>query len=235
MRTSKNDFYFGGVGDDDTFLSKGSKSTTFVKCAHNHPSLKIAEWEIYGGSCLDPIIKDANIYVGFEQGMRSPIQAYPWNGLISFHYPIVDRNVPVSIDEFRKLLSFLADNLKGGKKIHLGCIGGHGRTGLVLAALVTTMTGNVDSISYVRTNYCSKAVESDLQVAWLNKHFGITKVAPSKANLEIYTGSRGLSKGVSKSSYYGGNPIPSGEKVTDGFVLNQTIQPFRVKGNCWGF
>ena len=66
------------------------------------------------------------------------------------------------------------------KRVHVGCIGGHGRTGLVLSALVAQMTGMPDPISYVRKHYCTKAVESTEQVTFLTKHFGAAKVEPSK-------------------------------------------------------
>jgi len=228
--------------------------STLPKCAHSHPALAIGDYKIYGGSCLDPVVKDADVYVGFERSMEQ-FKIYPWSGRIAFEFHIVDSGVPDNIVEFRKLLGYLEDALKSGKKVHLGCIGGHGRTGTVLAALVMHMTGNKNAIEYVRTNYCKKAVESQKQIDWLNKHFGIDKVAPSKtypiaarygeyedkyysalgvdkgfyANRELDFSSSGLQKGhsvIAKSTKGHGS---------DGYVQTCSVTPVKVKGNVWGF
>lgn len=153
----------------------------YVKCYASHPPLTIGEYQIWGGSCIDPVVKDADVYVGFDLGMqRSNPKSYPWHEGQSFLFYIEDMNVPSSVVEFKNLLDYLQLELESGRKVHLGCIGGHGRTGLVLAALVHHMTGKVDAITYVRENYCQKAVESQRQVDWLHQHFGIAKVAPTK-------------------------------------------------------
>lgn len=154
------------------------------RCYESHPPLKIktdqGEYVIYGGSCSRPIVTDADVYVGFDMSMTSTHRAYPWEAGEEFLYYIQDMNVPQDAASFKRFISYLSAQLVAQKKVHIGCIGGHGRTGLVLAALVTYMTGELDSISYVRKNYCEKAVESALQVDFLNKHFGIVKVAGAK-------------------------------------------------------
>lgn len=229
-------------------------NSTFPKCAHSHPALPIGGYKIYGGSCLDPVIKDADVYVGFERSMEQ-FAIYPWSGRIAFEFHIVDSGVPASIVEFRKLLVYLEDALKSGKKVHLGCIGGHGRTGLVLSALVMHMTGNKNATEYVRTHYCKKAVESQKQIDWLNKHFGIDKVAPSKVPLaspryteyeDKYYSALGVDKGFysnreldfSSSGVHGGRSvIAKSTKNTDtsGYCHTASITPVKVKGNVWGF
>jgi hypothetical protein len=97
-------------------------------------------------------------------------------------FPITDTRAPDNLEESKKLIDWLAMNLSSNQKIHLGCIGGHGRTGTILAALVKVMTGEKDAIEYVRKNYCKKVVESNEQVEWLHKHFGISKATPSKSH-----------------------------------------------------
>lgn len=153
------------------------------RCYESHPPLKIGEYTIYGGSCAHPIVKDADVYVGFDLSMRSTSRAYPWEAGEEFLYYIQDMSVPEDPASFKKFIAYLSAQLIAQKKVHLGCIGGHGRTGLVLAALVTYMTGELDSISYVRKNYCEKAVESAKQVDFLNRHFGITKVLGYKESV----------------------------------------------------
>lgn len=153
---------------------------TYRRCYEDHPTLAIGEYFINGGSCGHPIIHDADVYVGFDLSMKRSDKSYPWEPGESFLYYIQDMGVPADAAGFKKFIAWLAGQLTAQKKVHIGCIGGHGRTGLVLAALVTYMTGELDSISYVRRNYCEKAVESATQVDFLNKHFGITKVLGAK-------------------------------------------------------
>jgi hypothetical protein len=101
----------------------------------------------------------------------------PWHGSAVYFY-IPNMGVPKSIDEFKNLLNWIMARLKDGKTVHIGCIGGHGRTGLVLAALTQLITNDPDATQRVRDEYCEKAVESKEQVEWLQKHFGINPVKP---------------------------------------------------------
>lgn len=163
---------------DDT-MKKASKVAP--RCYESHPALPIGDYLIYGGSCGTPTVKDADIYIGFDYNIRQTEDAYPWNNkVIEVYFPIKDQHAPVNVIEFKKMVTWTVEQLRAGKKIHAGCIGGHGRTGLFFAALVAQMLGEADAITYVRQHYCEKAVESQEQVDFLHKHFGITKVEPRK-------------------------------------------------------
>lgn len=233
--------YEGTYGGYDAYKKSANipPVAVYERCFHKHKPLKITvvdkDYFIYGGSCSDPVVKDADIYVGFERGMRESTQSYPWSSGSSFMFPIVDGNVPTSVDDTKMLLKYLADNLALGKKIHIGCIGGHGRSGLILAALVTYMTGNTNSIEYVRTNYCEKAVETDTQINWLHKHWGIEKATPSKGHYTTtHNGLSAIGKtfGVSKS--YAPRSLAK-EGGSTGYCLFETVKPVKVKGSIWGF
>ncbi len=156
------------------------KNHTVGRCFTTHPPLKIGDHLIYGGSCSTPVVTNADVYVGFDTYMKASPMRYPWEPGESFLFPIPDMGIPASLVDFKKLIEWLALQLTANKLVHIGCIGGHGRTGLVLSALVTHMTGEKDSITYVRTNYCKKAVESMSQVKFLMEHFGISEVAAAK-------------------------------------------------------
>jgi hypothetical protein len=161
----------------------GGKTSTFKRCYEDHPAMPVGEHFIYGGSCSSPIVTDADIYVGFDHSMKLGKQSYPWSKGDSFLYHITDMAAPANAKDFKRLIKYLADNLLQGKKVHIGCIGGHGRTGTALAALVQVMTGEANAINYVRKHYCKKAVESKSQINFLQKNFGITPVKPTKEYL----------------------------------------------------
>lgn len=169
---------FAEMGPNSFTPSSGS--APIVKCYHSHPALEIGEYKVYGGSCGNPVVKDADVYVGFDFSMEHDPKLYPWNKEVGVCFLIPDMGVPSDQAEFKKMVTWIVEQIKAGKKVHLGCIGGHGRTGMVLSAVYFEMTGEKDAITYVRAHYCQKAVESDTQIKFLNKLYGITKVEPSK-------------------------------------------------------
>jgi len=160
---------------------KGSSWKTGQRCFHTHPALKIGEHYVFGGSCSTPVHDDCDIYIGLDWTMAEHEKRLPWVEGHSIHYKITDGQAPKNPDEFKALITWLAARIEKGDKVHIGCIGGHGRTGLVLAALVAQMTSEKDPITYVRENYCEKAVESTTQVKFLMTHFGAAEVKGSKS------------------------------------------------------
>jgi hypothetical protein len=155
---------------------------TYKRCYESHPDLIITNpkghsFLITGGSCVNPF-EGYDIYVGFDQMMDISKQHYPWHDGYEVVFPIRDGHAPEDVEEFKKLVDWLEVQLVNGNTIHLGCIGGHGRTGLVLSALYAQMSGKADAIQYVRKHYCKKAVESKEQIKFLKKHYKV-KDAPS--------------------------------------------------------
>lgn len=166
------------------FINKGKSSMTPIKrCYETHPPLPIpgTALVIYGGSCSRPVVEDADVYIGFDSSMQLTSRSWPWTPQHEVYFPITDMSVPKHVGDFKKLLDWTRVQLEAGRKVHCGCIGGHGRTGMFLSALVS-LYGEADAITYVRKNYCHKAVESTTQVDFLHKHFGIVKAQGTKSS-----------------------------------------------------
>ena len=164
---------------------KKSKFGGYKRCYESHPALELKLTQgmtrfVYGGSCGTPIHSDADIYVGLDYSFMQHEQRLPWKPGHAIHYKITDMSVPKKADEFIELIAWLAQEIIDGKKVHVGCIGGHGRTGIVLSALVAVLTNEEDPITYVRKNYCKKAVESTEQVEFLMKYFDCKEVEGAK-------------------------------------------------------
>lgn len=160
--------------------------TQYVRCYHSHPPYEVAPGLfIYGGSCISPVVKDADIYIGFDSGMFLPAPPFPWEPAVpqpvDVYFKIVDRDIPkpTEQEDYAKMVQWTAEQLLAGKKVHAGCIGGHGRTGMFLAALRKYMTGDADAIQHARLNYCKSAVESQKQVDYLQKVWGLNYFAPA--------------------------------------------------------
>lgn len=148
---------------------------SYKPCRATHKTLPLLNGVVAGGSCIEPI-GNYDIYIGLDKGMAITTRHLPFTDGYELHYPLVNMGVPNNLELFTSMINWIIEQLELGKKIHIGCIGGHGRTGLVLAVLVRLILDEKDAITWVRANYCQKAVESKKQVDWLKENFGITPV-----------------------------------------------------------
>lgn len=197
------DIYRGMDSWKNPSSSHSSSNSSFkpikesARCYHGHPPIPLGEGILYGGNCQTPAAKDCDIYIALDGYTHSRHQTFPWDPpskIIEFTFPITDMHAPSNSKEFKKMITWMCNQLHSGKHIHVGCMGGHGRTGTVLAAVVCEFTGNKDSIKWVRENYCHKAVESSEQIRFLNHHYDVSKV---KASKEGFGGSGSSSVGFS--------------------------------------
>ena len=164
-KKSSYTFPTGTVASKKTSKTSTSKSAwgsgaTQPKCWRSHKPLPITvkgkTYHVQGGSCHYDPGDSIDIFLGFDLGMASTPKAYPWNEGVEFCFPITDMCAPKEPKEFKQLIEYLAEAMLAGKNVYMGCIGGHGRTGTVLAALVTHMTGELDSIAYAQFDLIRK-------------------------------------------------------------------------------
>ncbi len=167
-------------------FSTGGKTKGYGSCYESHPELDLGGGKFIGGSCISPVTSKADIYIGFDRGMHVT-QAYPWDNMpVQVLYPITDMSKPSDSKSFIKLIDWSIERLAEGKTVHAGCIGGHGRTGTYLAALVAALgVEKKEAIQWARKNYCKKAVESSIQVDFLTKHFGVGPATGAKEFLTV--------------------------------------------------
>ena len=231
------DYGPGGTGLWDNY-NGGTKSGGSLSCYATHPPLKLGDHVIYGGSCINPVVKDADIYIGLDHGMYVSNRSYPWaeDPRVEVFFPITDRQAPKDPVEFRKMVDWVCNQLQSGKKIHAGCIGGHGRTGTLLAAVTNVMLGEKDAIDYVRKNYCPKAVESHTQMDFLKKHYGIT---PAPVKEYTSTKAMGASNWPKNYDSEGNRTKRASSSATlfnerYGFKELEEVKPVAARGNIWG-
>lgn len=217
-------------------------TTTITKCYRSHPPLPVGDGKvIYGGNGEHPVVHDADVYVSLDYFTPTKM-SWPWNPGEHISFKIVDQNVPKDHGDFKDLIRWLSEQLDLGKKVHVGCIGGHGRTGMVFAALVAFRKVSDDPIKYVRENYCKKAVESQKQVNYLVAEWGCKT---AEARPMFSTGSKGHSshKGITdqydfnlkneKVTGHGSSkPIYSSEKKS-GKVTLDSHSPYRGEATIW--
>ena len=209
----------------------GVKSTP--RCHTKHKDLEFGNGVVLGASCGSPR-KGYDIYIGFDYGMQFDHTGYPWeqkaDPVIEFQFRIPDMGVPKSPAQFKKMIAWICVQLQDGKKIHMGCIGGHGRTGLVIAAIKNMMDGEKDAIAWTRKHHCKKAVESSSQVNFLHKHFGITKRKPTKSVAQYKGTQTGRLSGKAKNN---SNVVQLDRKLKDeGWEKIPCLQA--SEGSIWG-
>jgi hypothetical protein len=88
-------------------------------------------------------------------------------------FPVKDMGIPADDKNFKTVIDLIKKYLDDGKRVHIQCIGGHGRTGMFIACLVGKYIDNIDKpIEWTRENYCTKAVESLIQIEYVEKFTG---------------------------------------------------------------
>lgn len=111
---------------------------------------------------------------------------------IAFHIGWQDYGLPyLPMDQVLAVAQYALATAREGKRVEIGCLGAHGRTGtfVALLELLTMTTPNAKvAIAKVRREHCSKAVESDVQewyVAAVAAHL-TGNPAPSKPVRKTY-------------------------------------------------
>ena len=68
----------------------------------------------------------------------------------------------LEIEDLRHVVSYLANVIDIG--VEIGCLGGHGRTGTLMALVMVQLGCKPDkAIKTIRTDYCDKAIETKQQ------------------------------------------------------------------------
>lgn len=187
-------FGWGSKKTADSF----SGTALSPRCYESHPVLKIGKGKLYGGSASHPVVKDADVYVSLQSGSTCGRISDPWDKqtVVEVQYAIRDMEAPANVARFKKLVTWVCNQLHEGKTVHVGCIGGHGRTGTLLSAIVAEALQKEDAIQWVRKHYCKKAVESKVQIAFLMKHYGVSSVEPTKGEPTKWEGTSVRSVGT---------------------------------------
>lgn len=172
-------FDFTGMDNQAGFQPQGKVYISNKPCHESHPDLHILNGTLVGGNCRHhDRHKKVDLYVALDGSMQHPIFDPALTFKRCVYYPIKNMGIPNNPEKFKILINTIVHYLMGGKKVHVGCIGGHGRTGMVLAAVAATASDmglevpEKDAIGWVRANYCKKAVETKAQEGFLVTHFG---------------------------------------------------------------
>lgn len=223
--------------------TKGKGESTWGRCYEKHPVLEIGGGRFIGGSCTSPVTDKADVYIGFQSGMKHTNRRFPWWPGHEIEFKVTDYQAPreSEAEQYIALVDWTVEMLGKGLTIHAGCIGGHGRTGMFLAAILARL-GEERPIAHARAHYCKKAVESAEQVKFLAKHFGCeadAKAAKERTFTSSKSGSSWDSDGRSWSTGSEAWQSPV-SRYRDRYGTpkapekSETITPTPGASNVWG-
>ena len=104
-------------------------------------------------------------FINLTHDDEAKITPYTTNNKI-IAYPIIDRHVPTDWQSFAKFIiriSYIIRNLKNGERIYLHCKGGHGRSGVVVAAILCYMfrLSPTDALEQTTKSHSNRSVMRD--------------------------------------------------------------------------
>lgn len=156
------------VGATASSGTTGYGTTTYVgKCRHYGEPLKFPDGTtVYASSSNSKRDKadrpDFGLYLDWIWKPSWRAEFIDW----------ADYGTPTNFDAAYEAIIDAFEKAKAGKKVEVGCIGGHGRTGTVLACMgVLAGQDPADAIKYVRSEYCNETIETSGQewfVRWFN-------------------------------------------------------------------
>jgi len=146
----------------------GSKWDRYISCRHNMTEVRLPDADgtvVYCSAstdCRGRINRpDYAVYLHGGWSASSIATFVPWEDYGTPYVPWA---------AVREVVEGFYARAKRGERVEVGCMGGHGRTGTFLAAVVMLADPNMTpegAVSWVRSHYCHKAVEDASQEYWL--------------------------------------------------------------------
>jgi hypothetical protein len=151
-----------GEGEEPTCVDPSHATTVHVLHVHED------EVVVPGGGTIVGVSHDA----GYERRVRPDFGLYldgrwspPWP---HDHVTWPDFGLPSNVPALRRQLEDLLARSRRGQRVEVGCLGGHGRTGTLLAcASVVCGHEPAAAVEWVRSTYCDAAVETPEQEAFV--------------------------------------------------------------------
>jgi len=88
------------------------------------------------------------------------------------------------LTDFSEIVAWCMTQIKHGEKLDIACVGGHGRTGTLLAGILVFQNYTADeAIEKVRKEHCNRAIETVAQEQLIKQYYNVlTKVRKERAD-----------------------------------------------------
>ena len=109
----------------------------------------------------------ASVTMLCSPGFRPRFARYRPSKLVAYPWP--DLGVPREPARFTRALQWILHQAAQGKRVEIGCAGGHGRTGTTLATmLVLQGMSPKRAVQSIRRTYCHEAIETRSQMKMIH-------------------------------------------------------------------
>lgn len=164
MQNSKSKWVKTAWSDwDDEDEAFWASNGSYKICRHYDREVKLKDHSVWASSMNDGLDRktppDFGLYAdwGWQPYWRN--EHIDWPDFKSPRHPQI--GAEAIIEAYERILD--------GKRVEVGCIGGHGRTGTIIACLALLDGIEVDKvIDFVRNTYCQQAIESKEQEWYIN-------------------------------------------------------------------
>jgi hypothetical protein len=101
-------------------------------------------------------------------GLYLDPQWTPWWSSVMLDWP--DFGVPADRDDADREIASAFERARRGERVEVACVGGHGRTGTVLACMaILAGVPSGEAVTWVRETYCQRAVQEPSQQYWIER------------------------------------------------------------------
>lgn len=158
----------GGNGYGSLYVTDTTGTKPVVwKCRHYHKEFVLPNGLVMQGSSMTGVVKRRHRAPDFGLYLDAG-----WLSLADWRAEFIrwpDYGVPRIAQVAADAITEAYQRITEGWLVETGCIGGHGRTGTVLACMVI-LAGETDpeaAMRYVWKNYCTEAIESKAQMDFI--------------------------------------------------------------------
>ena len=131
---------------------------------------ELASWKSAGVDVVVSLLTDDEVT---ELGLQQEQALSEDLGLTFFSYPIADRDVPSSIDDFLRFADQLHDYLQNGRSVAIHCRMGIGRSSLLAACLlVKSGLTALDAYSSISRDRGIDVPDTKEQIEWVESIAG---------------------------------------------------------------
>jgi hypothetical protein len=107
--------------------------------------------------------RDFGLYMDLRWAPTWPAEVIAWE----------DFGVPTDASHAGVQIRAAFERARAGERVEVGCVGGLGRTGTVLACMaVLAGVPSAEAVAWVRANYDERAVETEEQEAFVERFAG---------------------------------------------------------------
>ncbi len=134
-----------------------------------------------GVNCLVSLLEEreeADLLLSHERDLAAELE------MEFLSYPIKDRNVPTDIQSFVSLVSALAGRIRRGSNVAVHCLGGIGRSGITVAAVLVALGHDTDTVFQQISQARGVSVpDTDEQLLWFEQNHAAFRNATHEGEL----------------------------------------------------